>query len=50
MKKLELVKGLLLIIFILLSSGCIGKFRGGDITDRMFNRFDTDQDGYVDKP
>ena len=49
MKKRDLVTGALVIATVLGSIGCAGKFSHNKIKDKMFLKYDTNKDGYVNK-
>jgi len=49
MKKRNLVLGTLVIATALFSTGCAGKFSKGDFGNKMFSKYDTNEDGFLNK-
>jgi len=49
MKKRNLVLGTLIITSALFSTGCAGKFSPSKMGDKMFSKYDTNKDGFVNK-
>lgn len=49
MKKQYVLTGLIGIGLLLGVTGCIGKFNSAYFGEKMFSKFDSDKDGYVDK-
>lgn len=49
MKKRNLVLGTLIIASALFSTGCTGKLTPCKMGDKMFSKYDTNKDGFVNK-
>jgi Ca2+-binding EF-hand superfamily protein len=45
----NLVVGTLLITGVIFTAGCMGKFSHGDIGNKMFSKYDTNEDGYLNE-
>jgi len=49
MTKRNLVIGTVLVSSMVLTSGCAGKFMHGDFSNKIFSKYDKNDDGYVSK-